>query len=652
MANDPFDNRPANGPGDTSGDVSYGANHANHATPSERQDASQSDRAAPEDAAAARDLGADRDADLLDMRRRALADGALWRASLPPLDALRAQVSALSAERRAQLRAQVQTQPTAIRPLYTSDRRKARGMTDDSRTRLDETSGPRRAPTTQTSRRRTGVGAMRGLLAGVAAVVVVALLAGVLLAARNGHGGAGTSAHKHATPTVAHAPTPTAPNYTSWQVIPGLSHLPNPPVIAPSNQNVAYHVDAVGRLQRTTDQGAHWITLPIPTVFPTQDTTRWDDIFVSPLNANMVYAMATLGNKSQPNSSGVTNCPTPYTYEQSSRHAIPGEPAAQHVAPASSTHTSGQRGFASALSGYVPCDTQVVSQDGGQTWRILTLPFGGRLGSASVNLSNTSYSAIPQSQGARLYSYADAGYSPNSPGYRLATSTDGGVTWQIADSSLASQGLYICKYAATQTGSTVYAVASTSCDPVIEAPDSFWVSADAGATWKQSGALPSGVYVTNLTLADAPTPTLYLLAPAKSAQQYAVSLYTPPTTVYASVDGGQSWRQAPNTGVEGDPTRLNDLPMALVALPNGTVMAPFIATPGDGSHGPAIFYSWEPGANAWAKVAPAIDIQPVTLALGSGSPTARQTIYLVALDPFTSANATYSEYAYTLPFAS
>lgn len=247
---------------------------------------------------------------------------------------------------------------------------------------------------------------------------------------------------------------------------------------------------------------------------------------------------------------------------------------------------------------------------------------------------------------------ADAGYSPNSPGYRLATSADCGVTWQAADSSLASQGLYICTYAATQTGSTVYAVASTSCDPVIEGPDSFWVSADAGATWTQGGALPSGVYVTNLTLADAPTPTLYLLAPARSAQQYSVSLFTQPTAIYASGDGGQTWRQAPNTGVAGDPTKLYDPSMMLVALPNGSVMAPFIAMPGGGSSSPAIFYSWAPGDDAWAKVAPAVDIQPVKVALGNEAPAARQTIYVVALDPFTAANATYTLYAYTLPLAS
>lgn len=628
---------------DAHDDNHLGANHASqteqntYATPAPLQDAPPSQQAALSDAAAARDLGDDLDPQLLAMRQRVLSDSARWRASLPPLDGLAAQVSALSAVRRAQMQAQQaqqaprrplaasqpqdQTQSTLIAPLIPRMHREERTMMDDATDRLDPTSGARRTTTGQAPRRRAPVGAVRGALAGVAAVIVVALLAGVLITLRGGHGSVGAVA-KHATATTPPTVTSTTHPQSAWQPLPTLGVLTSPPVIAPSNPKVVYAVTMSGSLERSANQGASWQTLPNPTVFPSQDTATWEDIFVSPVDANVVYAMASLANNA-----GAVNCPTPSNFALSGRHAVAGDAESRH-AYAGGGATDTQRGFARALSGVVPCETQVISVDGGKNWRILTLPFAGRLGSASANLrsgfSSATYSDPPQVQGSRLYSYADSGYLVSANGYRLATSTDGGLTWRAVDGGLTANGLVVCWYAATPTGSTVFAVASSSCDPFVEGPQSFWRSDDAGANWRQEN-LPSGVFTTNLTLAATPTPTLYLMAPPNGVAPHTYTLNVTPYNIYTSTDGGQSWRALPTNGIQGNPQRQVDTSQTFVALPDGTLVAPFIDS--TTNNGTTPYYSWQPGGAAWKRLPPNTG-SPVRLFLTADAASA-QTVWLL-----------------------
>jgi len=645
MANDPFDNRPADGPGDASGNAPYDANQANHATPHARQDSSHPHRATPVDAAAVRDLGDDLDADLIEMRQRALADGALWRASLPPLDTLRAQVSALSAQRRAQASAHVPA--TTPAPPSLNNRREDRSMADDTSNPISASTAIRSTSGNQPPRRRAPLGGLRSALAAVAAVIVVALLAGVLVALRNGHGNTGGKVAKHATPTVTTTTEPTVNPTSAWHAIPGLKGLSSAPVIAPGDPRVVYHVGGTaanaGNLQRSDDQGATWQDLPVPGVFPSQDSVTWEDIFVSPLNANTVYAMASLSNNS-----GAVNCPTPYSNMQATGHPLAG------------AVSTTQRGFASALSGVVPCETQVISVDGGQHWRILTLPFGGRLGNASASLSGLqngfAYSLPPEAQGSRLYSYADNGYLASSSGNRLATSTDGGTSWQAIDGGLTSQGLTVCWYVATPIGSTVYAVAATSCDPFAEPPQSLWRSNDAGATWRKVN-MPPGVFTANLTLANTPTPTLYLMAPTINVQPHTFNLSVTPSNIYSSADGGQTWQALPTRGIYGNPANQIDFNLAFVAAPDGTLVAPFVdnsanassvtPTPGFPTQPSTRYYSWQPGDTAWKPLS-SPGGSPFRLFLVSVSSSGVATIGLLNDDVPIASQAAYSVYTLML----
>ncbi|HUY78374.1 MAG TPA: hypothetical protein VMV29_16495 [Ktedonobacterales bacterium] len=601
MTTDDFDDAIHTSPDDNL----HNANNTNHAAPPGSQDAAQQ-QPSPGDTAAARGLGDDFDPQLFAMRQRVLLDSARWRASLPPLDGLAAQVRTLSAERRAQGLAQAQ--PPATSTLNANNRRRDRNLNDDSTVRMDATTDAQRTPDATGPRKPARLGALRGVLAGVAALVVVALLAGVLIALRGGHGSVGAPGAKHATPTTAPKATPTTISQGPWQMLPQLGVRTSPPVIAPSNPQVVYDATMSGSIERSADQGASWQTLPMPSFFPANTSPTWEDLFVSPLDANVVYAMA---NLTDPNGGSVT-CPTPYSLTGS--HALAGNMAAQ-------------RSFASAQS-VVPCETQVISVDGGQHWRILTLPFGGRLGSANSNITGykgaTAYSPTPQAQGSRLYSYADKGYSVYTTGYRLATSVDGGLTWQTADGGLTAHGLQVCWYATTPTGSTVFAVASTNCDPAAEAPQSFWRSDNAGGNWRQLN-MPSGVFTTNLTLTATATPTLYLMAPI-GVPGHGFNLNVTPSDIYASVDGGQTWKALPTKGITGNPAHQIDTGQTFVALPNGTLVAPFYDSSSNNATTP--FYSWKPGYDAWTLL-PANQGSPVRLFRINSDAGGSKTIWLL-----------------------
>ena len=139
-------------------------------------------------------------------------------------------------------------------------------------------------------------------------------------------------------------------------------------------------------------------------------------------------------------------------------------------------------------SGQVPCGTTYRTTDEGQNWKAISFPINGTI---STPLSDSApYAGTPiQAQGTRLYALLSCGPSCVSPGSRLATSADGGVTWHAADGGGLGQG--VCDFAAQPDNQTVFAAVSNgSCDVLNSPQPSLYRSNNAGTSWVDVGVLP------------------------------------------------------------------------------------------------------------------------------------------------------------------
>lgn len=477
----------------------------------------------------ARDL---RDAEL---EARIRTDGARWRDALPPTEALLAGVRQLSA------------MPHPPPPLFDS-REDTRVSNRISAHQAAFSSGPAALHTP-----RIGV---RGVLAVLAALAIVAGFLGVLYSNHPSAGGStpvSSPAH-HATPT----PSPTVVPQNAWVQPPALSQLDAIPILAPSDARVIYLGGP--HLRRSSDSGATWQTLPLPSDFPANSGYNWDDVFVSPTSANTVFATAHV-------QVGAT-CPT-------------------------LTKQSAHIGAQMLLGGSVPCDLQWVSQNGGQTWKPINVTISGRLlGSADAlrHVSST-FSNAPQAQGSTLYSLAGYGPDAGFPGFRIVKSTDNGVTWSAVDAQLNQAGLNICDYAADSATKTLYAVASSqACSWDQPPPIVLWASTDGGAHWSRVTLPAQGLEEYMLVTSG----TLYLAIAVTSGQEHVGGGTLGATNFFASKDGGHTWKTSPATGVVSGQFANSG---TMAALGDGIVV-PFLNS--DGTAVP--LYAWSFSAQRWNLV--------------------------------------------------
>jgi hypothetical protein len=437
----------------------------------------------------------------------------------------------------------------------------------------------------------------------------VALFAALFLSLSHGGSGAGSKPGATAS-TTGQAPANKTPTlqaqHGSWQADPYLAHVPSLPVIAPTNPSVVYKANGA-QLQRSADGGKTWSALATPADFPQGAQVSWLDVFVSPLNADTLWATADLTTATN---GTLPNCPVPPPFAFVGGNVV--------------------------ASGSVPCQVQNVSTDGGKSWRLVKLGFAYMLGSANpdANLYNfyAQYSQIPQAQGTRLYSLtSDGPLASSADAGRLAASADGGKSWQPADGALASAGLHICDFAVVPGGHSIYVVtADTGCAPEYRASPALWRSNDGGAHWTQL-ALPAGRLVAALKVSGGATPTLYALLPTLSTQSHSVNTTVGPADVFASSDG-LKWTQAPAAGVPSDSNAPSTISTTAIAQPDGSLLAPVGGTT-------LVFYMWRPGAAAWLEqsrlnVVGAAALQQVpAAAAGAGS-----ALWLVSADPAASLN--------------
>jgi hypothetical protein len=255
-------------------------------------------------------------------------------------------------------------------------------------------------------------------------------------------------------------------------------------------------------LRRSDDSGAHWVSLPNPTLHGASWAQR---LFTSPLDAHVVF-LTLSGDPSTP------GCPTPVTT----------------VAPTDKL-----------VGSVYTCTFQYVSRDGGQHWVQPTFPlpaqhFTGGLGATEP----------VQAQGQRLYATIEGdltGAVTGAPvsGARLVVSDDGGTSWRLVDSSLQTQGVSVDSYRAPQGSTSLFATTLPKAS-ASAAPPSLWRSDDAGAQWSRVGAMP-----------QAQSQLLAAAMGSQGAVLYAAVLEgsAPPQSILVTADGGVSWQSAPRAGI-------------------------------------------------------------------------------------------------------
>ncbi|HET9979673.1 MAG TPA: hypothetical protein VFQ32_04480, partial [Ktedonobacterales bacterium] len=174
------------------------------------------------------------------------------------------------------------------------------------------------------------------------------------------------------------------------------------PVFSPKNPDIVYETSLSPMSARHSDDGGKtWQALTLPSG---SDQAIELEIFASPLDAQTAFLTVTVNLAY---GQGTNGCPS------SSRASV------------------AARGDIMA-SGQVPCSTTYRTTDEGKTWKAISFPVNGTI-STPYSDSAPYAGTIIQAQGTRLYALLTCGPTCSSAGGRLVKSSDGGVTWQVAD---------------------------------------------------------------------------------------------------------------------------------------------------------------------------------------------------------------------------
>jgi hypothetical protein len=490
--------------------------------------------------------------DLWPLHERLVADGARWRRRAPD-----------GRDLPAWARATLVAAPSTAESANSANGRLRERQLDAHDEHLSRPKGPRPLMDSLNTSTRTRWRAFAGA---AAATIVVGLLA-ALLAHNASNRGTGGSASATSTSSIPPTPGPTGTPGGSQSDFLQPGDLP---VVAPSNPQIVYHV-AHNAVQRSTDGGTTFTT----TTQPKTGLSRVDytGLAVSPLDANTVFF----------NAGGLKNdqgCPPPQSYG----------------AVALTQHGG------ILASGFIPCSAQLMSRDGGQTWRKLSLPTGGVLGGTAgfraMQMSQGAQQYTVQAQGQRLYSavaFANMGGSlEDSVGARLVASDDGGATWRLIDGGLVRTGHIVCDFAASPSGQTVYATTSPgSCASETFPTITLWRSDDGGLSWQGFGHLPT-LQETGMVVSR--QGWLYIYTPDVTVQGHGASMTATPASAIVSQDGGKTFSHAPI----GNLSSKDGLLGPFATLSDGSVI--YQLQTADPASSSGALYSWKPGASAWTKL--------------------------------------------------
>lgn len=517
--------------------------------------------------------------DLLVIHDRLVGDGARWRWRTP--DGV-----ALAQRTRASLTAELDMPELRVAPPTAEQSPAGASFRIDQQPDF----GPRGLHTDMTS---TPMARIRSFLGVAAAVAIVGMIA-LLLTHNAGKHNSGTGGD------TATATPKSTPADTSQPASTGAFMQPDQfPVVAPSDPSVVYKL-ASGALQRSSDGGKTYTSEALPTT----DLSRVDtmSVAVSPLDPTHVFVTMS-GPKAG------TDC-------------MPSAPY-----PAITLHGG------ILASGFVPCGEQYVSVNSGHTWTQPHLPYNAVLGGTSMMRGSTGAMDDMQyaikASGTRLYAamaLSDmAGSLIDSPGVRLIASDDGGLTWSLVDTSLATTSRLVCDFGVSSATPTVlYAVTEgSSCSNESFPSMNLWTSHDGGQNWSQVRTLPTqqetGVFVTDNGK------LLYMILPQVAVQGHGANITTAPADIHVSMDGGATFQSAPAAGLPASPSLSG--PYAVLA--DGSVVIGAAKSDSTGAPGPISLYSWKPGATSWTKVGgaePAGVVAVVPLAPAPGAQ--RQTLII------------------------
>ncbi|HEX9067274.1 MAG TPA: hypothetical protein VF807_00795 [Ktedonobacterales bacterium] len=418
-------------------------------------------------------------------------------------------------------------------------------------------------------------GRARALFATVAAMAIIALFGALALMATHGPKAVQTPAGTPGTPK------------GQWQIVDRLTmhtwtNAAGEPQVAPSNPQVVYETynssDALGTyhpgIKRTDDSGKTWHELALPVAATTlKNISAW----VSPLDARVVFL--------RPLSLGKAGCP-----------------AAQYVGD------------------YGICDQVFVSKDAGATWRSTIMPDAG---SGGFHIGST------YAQGTALF--ADASCTTTQCD-RIVKSTDGGLTWTLADAQVAAAHELLCGFAAARTGSTLFAVTATKasdCGFVSATTGRLWRSDDAGVAWHQvatlTSAMTDGMVVVDR--GDGQQPLLYIYSrhQTSSTDKMGDPMYADAATdLRVSGDGGQHWASAPLAGAPQ-----GQVPYFYLSstLSDGAVIMNF-STPGDSAGTDVSLYAWRAGDSSWHRLTNGSGPGYITTSLVVSTAGGKDTLWL------------------------
>lgn len=361
--------------------------------------------------------------------------------------------------------------------------------------------------------------ALGGIGAAVAALLLVALFAGLLFSHNPGHistaGTPSTTTGPNPTTTATTAPTAPPAGIGRWTTMTGCPDFVPPSIRAIYDAGVEQQKGGptIVTFKRSDDCGASWTQLTPPPISGVDYATNvdWMDAFANPVNPQTAYLSVLLG--------GSSGC-----------------------------SLSASTGGGSAAMSSMPCLVQFVSINSGATWSRLSLPVRGALAITSPVNTALTVEGLLRPQGQRLYGVVTdtvPGMSGVVPPGRLVVSSDG-IHWAVADAGLAARGYRVWDFAVTPAGSTIYVTAQPLNDPSYQAPTyeptlSIWSSPDGGQTWTENAHAPDGAYGQGGAVEAMAAglnggqpvlqPVLYIVAANKSGQ----------TQLLASVDGGRNW---------------------------------------------------------------------------------------------------------------
>jgi len=489
------------------------------------------------------------------LERRLLADGARWRAhTAPPVEPFARRVNAALRESRRQADTFEEEQPMSQR-IVTPPTRVA-------------SQPPRRRP-----------GTWNTLVAIAAAIAIVATLAWIFQAIPHLR-----LAGNSATPTPQSTAHVTHSRGHWADVVQYTLSSSGTVYVASSDPRIAFRTIApqsdptATTLARTTDGGATWTMLALPT----DDGGWFGGLAISPLDSQTVF-LTLGGDQNNP------HCPA---------YALgPGADVGPAVLKAANApHADALLGPLNALSGGYGCSFQYVSRDGGVHWAHPTFPWRAQhLADSGANISPL------QTQGSTLFAAVTGDLNgPAYAGVRLASSTDGGTTWSVADADIFATGQIVTSYTAIAGTTTLYALSvpqQTQYNQLFSA--TVWSSEDAGAHWARVGTCPlfqAGLIGTTSTPGG---PTLYALR---------MDTYPGgPLPIYVSRTSGRTWSPVPTNG--WPQLQIFD-PSTPQVLADGSVVLEFPDVSTAANQGMAIdntnisFLGWRPGDTGWFQVAP------------------------------------------------